>query len=74
MTDNSQDNGATHQLGDIINAFWQSQVMDIETGATDIKSLTLPLARIKRVMKSDEEVKVLYNRIILNSKWYSSWN
>ena len=32
----------------------------VEVDEGDARNLTLPLARIKRVMKSDEDVKVCY--------------
>ena len=45
-------------LHDLINAFWQGQLSEIESGLSDFKFHQLPLARIKKVMKADEEVKV----------------
>ena len=42
----------------IIQNFWQNQFHQAEMGAFDFKSFQLPLARIKKVMKSDGDVKV----------------
>jgi len=42
-----------HQLG----LFWQNQSQDIEE-LDNFKNHELPLARIKRIMKSDEDVRV----------------
>ena len=41
-----------------IAAFWQQQVREIESGQVDFKFHQLPLARIKKVMKADEDAKV----------------
>lgn len=38
--------------------FWQHQITVAETTVEDFKHQGLPLARIKKVMKSDPEVKV----------------
>jgi nuclear transcription factor Y gamma len=43
----------------LMQAFWQKQMQDIENGVFDFKQHQLPLARIKKVMKTDEDVKVL---------------
>lgn len=37
--------------------FWQSQLHNIEQGELDFKNYQLPLARIKKVMKTDDDVK-----------------
>ena len=42
-----------HQLG----LFWQNQLQEIEE-LDNFKNHELPLARIKRIMKSDEDVRV----------------
>ena len=48
-----------HQdLHTFLEAFWTRQMDDMESGDPDFKVYNLPLARIKKVMKSDEEVKV----------------
>ncbi|KAJ3103428.1 hypothetical protein HDU97_010174 [Phlyctochytrium planicorne] len=44
-------------IQEIMQAFWQQQMNEIENGPLDWKFHQLPLARIKKVMKSDEEVK-----------------
>jgi hypothetical protein len=50
------------QSGDELNAFlrtfWQRQVDQAEQEPVDPRHPALPLARIKKVMKSDPEVKV----------------
>ncbi len=40
-----------------IQSFWKKQTEDIEA-SNDMKSHGLPLQRIKKIMKSDEEIKV----------------
>jgi hypothetical protein len=42
----------------VLDSFWQQQVHEIRNGVHDFKVHQLPLARIKKVMKTDEEVKV----------------
>ncbi|KAF2474064.1 histone-fold-containing protein [Lindgomyces ingoldianus] len=44
---------------DILNTYWQQQVMKLETDEHDYKLHQLPLARIKKVMKADPEVKMI---------------
>jgi nuclear transcription factor Y gamma len=41
----------------MMSAFWSNQIAEIETGHHDFKFHQLPLARIKKVMKADEDVK-----------------
>lgn len=41
----------------LLSNFWQAQLQNIEHGELDFKNYQLPLARIKKVMKTDEEVK-----------------
>ncbi|CAG8732012.1 7532_t:CDS:2 [Gigaspora margarita] len=41
----------------VLDSFWQQQVHEIRHGVHDFKVHQLPLARIKKVMKTDEEVK-----------------
>ena len=41
----------------LITNFWQAQLHNIEHGELDFKNYQLPLARIKKVMKTDEDVK-----------------
>ena len=42
----------------VLDSFWQRQVHEIRNEDHDFKVHQLPLARIKKVMKTDEEVKV----------------
>ena len=42
----------------LLQNFWQSQLSAIEHGELDFKTFQLPLARIKKVMKTDDDVKV----------------
>lgn len=44
---------------DILNTYWQNQVTKLETEDHDYKIHQLPLARIKKVMKADPEVKMI---------------
>ncbi len=41
----------------LLTNFWQAQLQSIEQGDLDFKNYQLPLARIKKVMKTDDEVK-----------------
>lgn len=41
----------------LLTNFWQAQLQNIEQGDLDFKNYQLPLARIKKVMKTDEDVK-----------------
>ena len=41
-----------------LRMFWQQQMQEIETGS-DFKNHQLPLARIKKIMKSDEDVRMI---------------
>jgi nuclear transcription factor Y gamma len=51
--------GLSGQYRDILNTYWQQQVTKLETDEHDYKLHQLPLARIKKVMKSDPEVKMI---------------
>ncbi|KAJ3187064.1 hypothetical protein HDU85_007102 [Gaertneriomyces sp. JEL0708] len=51
--------GPNQQVQEIMQAFWQQQIHDIETGPLDFKFHQLPLARVKKVMKTDEDVKMI---------------
>ena len=42
----------------LLQNFWQSQLQAIDQGDLDFKTFQLPLARIKKVMKCDDDVKV----------------
>lgn len=45
-------------LNDFLRSFWQRQVDAAEQETPDYRHPPLPLARIKKVMKSDPDVKV----------------
>lgn len=48
-----------HQsLDSFLESFWTRQMGVVERDTPDFRTYPLPLARIKKVMKSDEEVKV----------------
>lgn len=51
--------GLAGQYRDILNTYWQNQVTKLETEDHDYKIHQLPLARIKKVMKADPEVKMI---------------
>ncbi len=40
-----------------VQLFWQKQMQEIEE-TNDFKNHQLPLARIKKIMKTDEDIKV----------------
>lgn len=46
-------------LHEFLRSFWQRQIDAAEQETPDYRHPPLPLARIKKVMKSDPEVKVL---------------
>ncbi|KIY65998.1 histone-fold-containing protein [Cylindrobasidium torrendii FP15055 ss-10] len=46
-------------LNDFLRAFWQRQIDTAEQETPDFKHPALPLARIKKVMKSDPEIKMI---------------
>lgn len=45
-------------LPDFLRSFWQRQIDTVEQENPDFRHPPLPLARIKKVMKSDPDVKV----------------
>ena len=45
----------------LLNSFWQTQLQIIEESELDFKNFALPLARIKKVMKVDDDVKPMVN-------------
>jgi nuclear transcription factor Y, gamma len=49
---------AGEPLNDFLRSFWRRQVDTAEQETLDYRHPPLPLARIKKVMKSDPEVKV----------------
>ena len=51
-------------LNDFLPSFWQRQIDAAEQETPDYRHPPLPLARIKKVMKSDPEVKVCIVNII----------
>ncbi|KAG0499498.1 hypothetical protein HPP92_004189 [Vanilla planifolia] len=46
------------QQQQILQAFWSNQMHEIEQ-TTDFKNHSLPLARIKKIMKADEDVRMI---------------
>ncbi|KAF9457395.1 histone-fold-containing protein [Collybia nuda] len=50
---------AGEPLNDFLRSFWQRQVDAAEAETPDYRHPPLPLARIKKVMKSDPDVKVI---------------
>jgi hypothetical protein len=63
--DNSAPLVEPHQdLDSFLETFWTRQMAVVERDNPDFKTYPLPLARIKKVMKSDEDVKVGQNRIV----------
>lgn len=46
-------------LPDFLRSFWQRQVDAAEQETPDFRHPPLPLARIKKVMKSDPDVKMI---------------
>ncbi|KAK6362053.1 hypothetical protein TWF730_005753 [Orbilia blumenaviensis] len=44
---------------DILSTYWEHSIMSLESEEHDYKSHQLPLARIKKVMKADPEVKMI---------------
>lgn len=51
-------------LPDFLRRFWQRQVSTAEKEKPDWKHPSLPIARIKKVMKSDPDVKVVSDFLI----------
>lgn len=45
-------------LNEFLRSFWQRQINAAENETPDYRHPPLPLARIKKVMKSDPDVKV----------------
>lgn len=48
-------------LETFLSQFWTRQIATAEDEEPNVKNTTLPLARIKKVMKSDPEVKVSHS-------------
>ncbi|CAM1510295.1 Fc.00g006300.m01.CDS01 [Cosmosporella sp. VM-42] len=51
--------GLTGQYKDILTTYWQQTISHLESDTHDYKIHQLPLARIKKVMKADPEVKMI---------------
>ncbi|KAL8809708.1 MAG: hypothetical protein Q9200_003177 [Gallowayella weberi] len=51
--------GLHGQYRDILTTYWQQTINNLETETHDYKIHQLPLARIKKVMKADPEVKMI---------------
>ena len=51
--------GLTGDYRDILTTYWQQVIEQLENEAHDYKQQPLPLARIKKVMKADPEVKMI---------------
>ncbi|KAI4128581.1 MAG: hypothetical protein LQ338_002675 [Usnochroma carphineum] len=51
--------GLQPQYRDILTTYWQQTITNLETESHDYKIHQLPLARIKKVMKADPEVKMI---------------
>ncbi|KAK3313454.1 histone-fold-containing protein [Apodospora peruviana] len=51
--------GLNGQYKDILTAYWQQTISHLESDSHDYKMHQLPLARIKKVMKADPEVKMI---------------
>lgn len=51
--------GLNGQYKDILTTYWQQTILHLESDTHDYKLHQLPLARIKKVMKADPEVKMI---------------
>jgi nuclear transcription factor Y gamma len=51
--------GLTGQYKDILTTYWQQTISHLESDRHEFKLHQLPLARIKKVMKADPEVKMI---------------
>ncbi|KAL2132666.1 hypothetical protein VTI74DRAFT_3536 [Chaetomium olivicolor] len=51
--------GLTGHYKDVLTAYWQHTINHLESDTHDYKMHQLPLARIKKVMKADPEVKMI---------------
>ncbi len=51
--------GLTGNFRNMMMAYWQETISNIENEDHDFKNHSLPLARIKKVMKTDEDVKMI---------------
>ena len=58
-------------LPEFLKAFWERQIATAEQETPDYRHPPLPLARIKKVMKSDPDVKASCNAFLLASRdWF----
>ncbi|PXF41249.1 Nuclear transcription factor Y subunit C-2 [Gracilariopsis chorda] len=53
-----QQQQSLHELNSKLAHFWNEQMSEVQA-ATDFKNHLLPLARIKKIMKSDEDVRMI---------------
>lgn len=53
-----QQQQSLHELNNKLAHFWSEQMNEVQA-ATDFKNHLLPLARIKKIMKSDEDVRMI---------------
>ncbi|GBN21498.1 Nuclear transcription factor Y subunit gamma [Araneus ventricosus] len=52
--------GTTNEAQQVLDVFWEREMDEIRNlGQNDFKSQELPLARIKKIMKLDEDVKMI---------------
>lgn len=54
------------QHSTLLQTFWQTQLQLVDHEPQDFKSFQLPLARIKKVMKTDDEAQHMVN---ICSQW-----
>ena len=54
-------------LPEFLKSFWERQIATAEQETPDYRHPPLPLARIKKVMKSDPDVKVTFETCFLAS-------
>ena len=59
MGETQVNQGLHGQYRDILTTYWQQTINNLETETHDYKIHQLPLARIKKVMKADPEVKMI---------------
>lgn len=59
LTDLQVHQGLTGQYKDILTTYWQQTITHLESDSHDYKVHQLPLARIKKVMKADPDVKMI---------------
>ena len=59
LTNAKINQGLTGPSRDILATYWQQTINHLETEQHDFKIHQLPLARIKKVMKADPEVKMI---------------